>query len=227
MASACRRAFLCARISACAATSSSGRMGGAFFTPRIKHNPASPEDEEMATAGVALEGLLDLERQAVHPSTHIRVAGCRPHPGARRKRDHRRRCRTFNTAASAARTVPGSTDCQVPPTPARRSLPSGRPRPDPGDDKIVSMHARGMTVCEIQGYLAELYSIDVSPDLINAVTDAILDPVVRRPAAHHLGQNLDPLQVPLAHRHPAQFRPPNPIAPGETPIFLLCGQVTF
>ncbi len=50
---------------------------------------ATPEDEEMATIGVALEDLLDLERQAVHPSTHIRVAGCEPHPGARWKRDHR------------------------------------------------------------------------------------------------------------------------------------------
>jgi putative transposase len=43
------------------------------------------------------------------------------------------------------------------------------------DDKIVSMYARGMTVREIQGHLAELYGIDVSPDLISAVTDAILD----------------------------------------------------
>ena len=42
------------------------------------------------------------------------------------------------------------------------------------DDKIVSMYARGMTVREIQGYLAELYGIEVSPDLISAVTDAIL-----------------------------------------------------
>ena len=45
------------------------------------------------------------------------------------------------------------------------------------DDKIVSMYARGMTVREIQGHLAELYGIDVSPDLISAVTDAILDEI--------------------------------------------------
>src|SRR3954468_22830761 len=45
------------------------------------------------------------------------------------------------------------------------------------DDKIVSMHARGMTVREIQGHLAELYGIDVSPDLISAVTEAILDEI--------------------------------------------------
>ena len=45
------------------------------------------------------------------------------------------------------------------------------------DDKIVSMYARGMTVREIQGHLAELYGIEVSPDLISAVTDAILDEI--------------------------------------------------
>ena len=37
------------------------------------------------------------------------------------------------------------------------------------DDKIVSMYARGMSVREIQGHLAELYGIDVSPDLISTV----------------------------------------------------------
>jgi transposase-like protein len=46
------------------------------------------------------------------------------------------------------------------------------------DNKIVSMYARGMTVREIQGHLAELYGIDVSPDLISSVTDAILIAVV-------------------------------------------------
>ncbi len=45
------------------------------------------------------------------------------------------------------------------------------------DDKIVSMYARGMTVREIQGHLDELYGIDVSPDLISAVTDAVLEEV--------------------------------------------------
>jgi putative transposase len=45
------------------------------------------------------------------------------------------------------------------------------------DDKIVSMYARGMTVREIQGHLADLYGIDVSPDLVSAVTDAVLDEI--------------------------------------------------
>jgi putative transposase len=45
------------------------------------------------------------------------------------------------------------------------------------DSKIISMYARGMTVREIRGHLEELYGIDVSPDLISAVTDAVLDEV--------------------------------------------------
>jgi putative transposase len=45
------------------------------------------------------------------------------------------------------------------------------------DEKIVSMYARGMSVREIQGHLRELYGLDVSPDLVSAVTDAVLDEV--------------------------------------------------
>src|SRR5246127_113195 len=45
------------------------------------------------------------------------------------------------------------------------------------DDKILSLYARGMTVREIQGHLAELYGAEVSPDLISRVTDAVLEEV--------------------------------------------------
>jgi hypothetical protein len=45
------------------------------------------------------------------------------------------------------------------------------------DDKIISMYARGMSVREIRGHLEELYGIDVSPDLISAITDAVLEEV--------------------------------------------------
>jgi len=43
------------------------------------------------------------------------------------------------------------------------------------DDKILSMYARGMTVREISGHLQEIYGVDVSPDLISRVTDAVID----------------------------------------------------
>jgi putative transposase len=45
------------------------------------------------------------------------------------------------------------------------------------DDKIVAMYARGMTVREIQGFLAEQYGTEVSPELISSVTDAVMSEV--------------------------------------------------
>jgi putative transposase len=45
------------------------------------------------------------------------------------------------------------------------------------DDKIVSMYARGMSTREIQGHLRELYGMEASPDLVSAVTEAVLDEV--------------------------------------------------
>jgi hypothetical protein len=45
------------------------------------------------------------------------------------------------------------------------------------DDKILSMYAQGMSTREITGLLHDLYGIDVSPDLISTVKDAVLDEV--------------------------------------------------
>ena len=45
------------------------------------------------------------------------------------------------------------------------------------DDKIVAMYARGMTVREIQGFLAEQYGTEVSPEFISSVTDAVMTEV--------------------------------------------------
>jgi transposase-like protein len=42
------------------------------------------------------------------------------------------------------------------------------------DDKILALYARGMTVREIQAFLAEMYAVEVSPDLISTVTDGIV-----------------------------------------------------
>jgi transposase-like protein len=53
----------------------------------------------------------------------------------------------------------------------------GQTRFDGFDDKILSLYARGMTVREIQGHLAELYGTEVSRDLISRVTDAVLEEV--------------------------------------------------
>jgi len=45
------------------------------------------------------------------------------------------------------------------------------------DDKIISMYARGMTTRDIQDHLQEIYGVDVSPDLISTVTDAVINDV--------------------------------------------------
>ena len=56
-------------------------------------------------------------------------------------------------------------------------VPKGARRIEGFDDRIVSLYARGMTVREIQGHLQELYGVEVSPDLISRVTDAVLEEV--------------------------------------------------
>jgi putative transposase len=43
--------------------------------------------------------------------------------------------------------------------------------------KLELKYARGMTVREIQGFLAEQYGTEVSPDLISSVTDAVMSEV--------------------------------------------------
>lgn len=42
------------------------------------------------------------------------------------------------------------------------------------DERIVSMYARGMTVREIQGHLAEMYSVEMSPEFISKVTGEVM-----------------------------------------------------
>jgi transposase-like protein len=41
------------------------------------------------------------------------------------------------------------------------------------DDKVIALYARGMTVREIQAFLAEMYAVAVSPDLSSSVTEAV------------------------------------------------------
>jgi putative transposase len=45
------------------------------------------------------------------------------------------------------------------------------------DDKIIAMYARGMTVRDIQAFLADQYSTEVSPEFISSVTDAVMDEI--------------------------------------------------
>ena len=45
------------------------------------------------------------------------------------------------------------------------------------DDKIVAMYARGLSTRDIQAHIEEIYGIEVSPALVSAVTDAVLEEV--------------------------------------------------
>src|SRR5436190_11333202 len=85
------------------------------------------------------------------------------------------------TSAKTVLTEDGEIDIAVPRDRAGSFEPlliaKGQTRFDGFDDKILSLYARGMTVREIQGHLRELYGIEVSPDLISVVTDAVLEQV--------------------------------------------------
>ncbi|MHC2376497.1 IS256 family transposase [Bradyrhizobium liaoningense] len=85
------------------------------------------------------------------------------------------------TSSKALLTDDGEIEIEVPRDRAGTFEPvivaKGQTRFDGFDEKIISLYGRGMTVREIQGYLAELYGTEVSPDLISKVTDAILDEV--------------------------------------------------
>jgi len=67
-------------------------------------------------------------------------------------------------------------------------IKKGERRLEGFDEKVISMYARGMTVREIQGHLQELYGIEVSPDLISTVTDAVIEEV-----RDWQGRPLDPI----------------------------------
>ena len=56
-------------------------------------------------------------------------------------------------------------------------VPKGQRRFTGFDDKILSMYARGMTTRDIQAHLQDIYQVEVSPELISSVTDAIMDEV--------------------------------------------------
>lgn len=43
------------------------------------------------------------------------------------------------------------------------------------DDKIIALYARGMSTRDIQSHIQELYGITVSPNLVSAVTEAVVE----------------------------------------------------
>jgi putative transposase len=56
-------------------------------------------------------------------------------------------------------------------------VPKRRRRLEGFDEKVLALYARGMTTREIQGHLVDLYGVEVSPQLISEVTDAVIEEV--------------------------------------------------
>jgi transposase-like protein len=51
----------------------------------------------------------------------------------------------------------------------------GQTRLDGFNERIIALYARGMSTRDIRAHLREMYQVEVSPDLISRVTDAVVD----------------------------------------------------
>jgi putative transposase len=51
----------------------------------------------------------------------------------------------------------------------------GQTRLDGFNERIIALDARGLTTRDIRAHLREIYDVDVSPDLISGVTDAVFE----------------------------------------------------
>src|SRR5215472_16154839 len=52
---------------------------------------------------------------------------------------------------------------------------TGQTRLEGFNERIIALSARGMTTRDIRAHLREIYGVEVSPDLISRVTDAVVD----------------------------------------------------
>ena len=97
-------------------------------------------------------------------------------PVGRRRRNHRN-----GSSAKTVLTETGAVTVAIPRDRAGTFEPQLIPKHQrrlPGfDAKVLALYARGLTVREMQAHLEELYGVDVSPDLISTVTDAVLEEV--------------------------------------------------
>ena len=83
------------------------------------------------------------------------------------------------TSGKTLLTEVGGVDLAVPRDRAGSFSPQivhkGQTRLDGFNDRIIALYARGMTTRDIRAHLREMYDVDVSPDLISRVTDAVVD----------------------------------------------------
>jgi len=132
------------------------------------------------TAG-EVQGLFDQFKKAIleralagEMSHHLGYAAGQPKPEGRANHRNGKSAKTVLTDAGAMRIdIPRDREGTFEP-----QLIGKHERRFTGfDDKIVAMYARGMTVREIQAFLSEMYSVDVSPELISRVTDEVMSEV--------------------------------------------------
>lgn len=57
-------------------------------------------------------------------------------------------------------------------------VPKGVSRLEGINGQIISLYARGLTTRDVQAHLRQIYQVEVSPDLISRVTDAVLEDVL-------------------------------------------------
>jgi putative transposase len=83
------------------------------------------------------------------------------------------------TSAKRVHTDVGTVSLEVPrdrnSTFTPQVVPKGATRLGGFNDRIIALYGRGMTVRDVQAHLAEIYDVEVSPDLISKVTAAVLD----------------------------------------------------
>ena len=56
-----------------------------------------------------------------------------------------------------------------------RIVRKGQTRLEGFNERIIALYARGMTTRDIRAHLREMYEVEVSPDLISRVTDAVVE----------------------------------------------------
>lgn len=57
-------------------------------------------------------------------------------------------------------------------------VPKGVTRLAGFDNHVISLYARGLSVRDVQAHLRQIYQVDVSPELISRVTDAVHEDVL-------------------------------------------------
>src|SRR5882762_9253917 len=86
---------------------------------------------KIAGMRIALQPLLDLQRQAVHAAPHVGVADCQPHPYPRGNRDHRPDNALITAAANPAGIEAGIRRRTLPANSSSIAGAAGHPAPSP------------------------------------------------------------------------------------------------